>query len=267
MKKMNAVKILTASLFIFPGIKSFASAVSIDVWPTANEIKVAAGGSYAGKITVKNVSEETIEVNSSVQDWVYEAPSGAKKMLPKGTGKFSCAPWLTYSPATFKLGAGESRDVQFSVTPPTSAAGGYYSLIVFGGGTEKAKSSNGITINIQVRMSSILLVEIEKTQNVKGSLKDLKILNAKANQPLEVETRFKNEGNVRVHAKGRLSILDSNGNSVGWTEFPTLKTLPGDEWPAKASWAGLDKGTYKLVATFELAPGKIIVKEKDVKVE
>ncbi len=257
-----------AAFVVFLAFSATLFGFGVDVQPTVNQITVPAGGSYAGQVQIKNTSDKPITVNSSVMDWIYESPTGAKKFFPVGKSKFSLSPYLTYSPSTFSLEPGQSREVHYQVSIPANASGGYYSLILFGGGSAKAnKGSNSVVINLNLQMASLFLVEVDKSRNVKGSVGDLKILNSKLGQALEVEARFKNEGNVRINAQGKLSIMDAKGNMVGWTKFPELKTLPGDEWPVTASWGGLGKGQYRIVATFELAPGILLIKEKDVTVQ
>lgn len=265
---MDIKKISPLILILLLGWVPNGSGFSIDVDPTAHELTVPQGGSRAGKISVKNVSKEPVEVNSNVMDWVYDAPAGSKKISPAGTTPFSASKWLTYSPAKFTLQPGQVREVNYSVSLPADAAGGYYSIVMFGAGVAKAKTNQqGISVDLNLQMGSLFLVEAEKTQIVKGTIKDLKILSNKADQPIEIEATFKNEGNVRINAQGRLSIMDSNKNAVGWTKFPSMKTLPGQQWSVKASWAGLSKGKYHMVATFELAPGTVIIKERDVSIE
>lgn len=242
-------------------------AFSVEVEPAVSEISVAAGGSYAGVINVTNVSKETLEVNSKMMDWEYESCAGAKKYFPVGTSRFSCSSWITYTPDKFRLEPGQSLEVHYTLTAPASAAGSYVSLVLFGSVLPGSKSSNGVTVNIALNMGALFVVEIENTQDVRGSLKELEVVRSAANGPLEVNARFRNEGNVRINAQGRLSILNADGSTVGWTKFPDVKTLPQDECSTTAQWDGLSKGIYRLVATFELAPGKLLIKEKEIHVE
>ncbi len=242
-------------------------AFSVEVEPTVSEISVPAGGSYAGVITVTNVSKDALEITSKIMDWEYESCAGAKKYFPTGTSRYSCSGWITYTPDSFRLEPGQSQEVHYTLTAPAAASGGYFSMALFGAVIPGAKTSNGVTVNIALNMATLFVVEIENTQDVRGSLKELDVVRSAASGPLEVTARFRNEGNVRVNAQGRLSILNTDGSTVGWTRFPDIKTLPQDECTTAAQWDGLGKGHYRLVATFELAPGKLLIREKEINIE
>ena len=236
---------------------------TFDVTPTVIQVTVPAGGSSAGKISIKNVGTEDLQLSGRVMDWKYAGQEGEKKFFPIGALPYSCSRWVSFSPPTLALKPGETKEVSFSLAVPKNAQGGYYSTIIFRG-MGKVQPQGGVTVNLAIEMGSLILVEIDKTQNLKGVIKDFTV-NTPQGRPLEVKVRFKNEGNVRVEAKGRLSILDKDGNAIGWTRFPPVKTLPGDEWTTSTTWPGqLKPGHYRLVSTFELAPGQVLVNEKEI---
>ena len=154
------------------------------------------------------------------------------------------------------------------MTVPPGSAGGYQASLTFASSPAAPQELKGVTVRVAMKVGALVLVEVEKTQKYQGIITEFKALTPRAGKPIEVRAGFRNTGNVRMEANGRLSILDKSGNAVGWTKFPPLKTLPGDAWTVKAAWAnGLPAGTYRLVGTFELAPGVLIVKETDIDVK
>lgn len=241
-----------------------ALALTYEVTPSVQQVLVVPGGTYSGTMIVRNTTKKPIDLTSKVMDWTYERPDGAKKFFPSGTTKFSCGKWISYSPAAFRLASGQVQEVRYSLTVPPDAKGGYFSAILFSGITPMPKQ-HGVTINLALQMGTLFVVEIDKTQKIRGEITKMETLST---HPLVVEAKFKNEGNIRIEAKGRLSVLDSRGSAVGWTQFTPLKTLPGDEFAAQASWAGkLAPGKYKMIGTFELTPDQILIKEKDFEVK
>jgi hypothetical protein len=261
---MNRITLFILALFLLKPIPAFCV---FEVDPSVEKITAPKGGSFGGKVVIKNNSDGQLKMTGKVMDWKYEKNDGSKKLSPAGSSDFSCSKWLTYSPVSFELDPGKTQEVSYSISIPSAASGGFYSILMYSATTPaKKETAQGINIAVSLQMGTLLMVEVDKTQVVQGKLSDLKIVSAVADGPLEVSVKFKNMGNVRTEAKGSLSIMDSEGGAVGWTKFPPCKTLPGDEWTLTASWSGLTAGKYHLVATFELAPGKVIVEENDVEV-
>ena len=235
----------------------------VEVEPTILKITVPAGGTYSGEIKISNPSQGPLEIARSLGDWKYSTPDGGKDFMAAGASHFSCAKWISTPLDKLLLKPGESRDLHFTLTAPTQAAGGYYSMIMFGSTTPKQKSDpNKVQIGVSIDVPTILMVEIEKTQKPKGVIERFEAQSPKADRPFDILVRFRNQGNVRMEAKGRLSIVDKKGNAVGWIKVPDIKTLPGDVWTVKASWDNpLASGQYQMVGTFELSSGGILVKE------
>jgi hypothetical protein len=260
--KQKLGRILLAAFFA-GGLWSARAGAYVEVDPTVLKITVPAGGTYSGKIRLSNPSQGPMEITRSLCDWKYSTPDGGKDFLAKGTSRFSCTKWLSTPLDKIKLQPGETQNVSFTLSVPADAAGGYYSMIVFGSMAPKDKADQQkVQIGVSIDVPTILMVEVEKTQKPKGSVEQFEAESPKADRPFSIAVRFRNEGNVRIEAKGRISIVDKRGNAVGWIKVPELKTLPGDVWTVKAPWENpLPAGQYQMVGTFELSSGGIIVKE------
>lgn len=239
----------------------------IEVYPTANQIEVPAGGSHVGTVHIKNNLDKPVTIGSRIYDWEYMQPSGAKKMLPPGSTPHSCSNWILLDPPEFPLAPGESRDVRYTVTVPTGTTGEYASTVIFGGKPPKPGQAEGVSVTISLQIASVFLVQIKGTQEYKGQVTKMQVVSAEPDGLLEVAAAFKNTGNVRIAAVGRLAIMDKKGHAVGWTKFPDIKTLPGQEWEVKGEWSGLPAGKYRLVGTFEIGPGKVLIEERDVEIK
>ncbi len=267
---MNPSRSLVA-LFLFTALVStpLSLRADINIDPLLIEAEVPAGGSYSRTIMIQNPLSKPMEMSLQLMDWKYKAPSGQKTLLQAGITSRSCAKWVTLTPDKLTIPPGQSANVRFSLTAPKDVEGGYVATILYRIAPPPVdKNSANTTVNIGLQLTAPILVEIAKTQKVEGVVTEFHPVNPKAGRPLDVMVRFKNTGNVRIAAQGRLAIMDAKGKALGWTPFPDIKTLPGDEWEVTASWkAGLAPGDYRVVATFELAPGKILVEEKAVKIE
>jgi hypothetical protein len=255
---------------VFAGLLAAAAPIRayIQADPSAVQVQVSTGGSHTGSIRLKNMTDKALDVSGKVMDWKYEKPNGVKEFLPAGTTKHSAASWMTLTPDRLTLEPGKTTEVRYTLSVPANAEGGRYAAVLFSAFVPQVQQKARVVVNVALQVATLFLMEVENTQKVRGRITGLKVVNPRAKRPLEVRASFRNEGNVRLDAKGRLSILNAKGNAVGWTKFSDLKTLPGDEWPATATWSGgLAPGSYRLVATFELAPGHILVEEQDLRIE
>lgn len=252
-------------LFLLSAVTPNPARAYLEVEPTIMKITVPPGGTYSTKISLKNPTAKPMEVTRSLSDWKYSKPDGSKDFVAPGKGPFSCAQWISTPLDKIKLQPGESREVPFTLSVPSRASGGYYSTIVFGAIAPKARDkSQQVELGISIDVPAFLLVEIEKTVKHKGVIREFEAVSPQANRPFDIRVRFKNEGNVRMEANGRLSILDKKGSPLGWVKIPDIKTLPGDDWTVTAPWDNpLPSGQYKMVGTFSLSSGGILVKEGD----
>jgi hypothetical protein len=262
----RTLSILSVLSLLVPALPARAD---INIDPLLIEAEVPAGGSYSRTIAIQNPRKTPMELSTQLMDWKYIAPSGKKTLLQAGLTARSCARWVTLTPDKLTIPPGGIGTLRFSLTTPKEAEGGYVATILYRINPPPVDKDNpNTTVNIGVQLTAPILLEIAKTQRVEGTLMAFQPVNPKANRPMDVKAKFRNTGNVRIQAKGRLAIMDMKGKALGWTPFPDLKTLPGDEFEVTASWkAGLPPGDYRLVATFEMAPGKILVEEKTVKLE
>jgi hypothetical protein len=241
--------------------------------PTANETQAAPGGTLTGTIRVKNDTKGRLRMTTTVRDWEYEAGSGAKKFMKPGQSHFSASDWLRISQKEFELAPEELREIPYTVSVPTGTSGEYVTAVLFTGSPsardpiQPVGKDQKVSINVGLQIASLFLIQVEGTQNYEGKVTKLEVTSSEAGGPLQMKAAFRNTGNVRINAVGRLAIMDKSGHAVGWTKFQDIKTLPGQQWESTAEWSSLPAGAYHVVATFEIGPGKVLIQEKDIEIK
>ncbi|MBU0479263.1 hypothetical protein KKC91_11950 [bacterium] len=262
---MKIIFIIGFILCLTFSLLSEAMAFSINLDPPNLTLSIPPGGSESGIITLTNKGDVSLRVVVYTGDWTYGV-DGVKEFGPAGTTPFSCADWLHIFPTEFELPAGESKEVQYTLTVPLDASGGHYGVIFFEADIGM-QPSLGTSVRVAGRIGTIILQETEGMVDRRGSIVSLTTGPPDENKGFDINLRFKNEGNVRIGAKGTVNIIDKDGNFFGREEFPEIKTLPGDIRESMATWLGrLPVGEYFLVVTVDIGGEEVAIEELKITV-
>ncbi|MBL7071631.1 MAG: hypothetical protein ISS26_05630 [Candidatus Omnitrophica bacterium] len=263
MKKYTLLFIVLSLCFLF--FESDASGFALNISPPSFHVSVNPGESASGAITVHNRGEGEIGILVYTQDWVYN-PDGSKTFHAAGTTPLSCAKWIRLFPKKFKLEAGGQMAVQYTVTLPEDAKGGYYAVIFFESVSPGADDKDqGMMVRFAGRLGTIVYLETEGKSTASGVVESFTVTPPRSDKPLEMVLSFKNTGNVYIGAEGTLNIIDADGNVYAKQIFDPINTLPGETREAKTEWLGeLDEGTYYVIVTLDIGIDEPIVEEKEI---
>ncbi len=257
---MGAVVLLVAWM---PCAYPFA----LNISPPSFTAKIAPGESTSGTITVSNGSDDRVGILVYAQDWVY-APDGSKTFHAAGTTPLSCAEEIRIFPKKFNLEPGDKMPVQYTITLPQDASGGYYAVIFFESvplGEEE--DAEGMMIRFAGRLGTIVYAETEGTVIRKADVNSFSVTPPTSNSPLVMNFVIHNLGNVYIGAEGTLNIIDAEGNVYGKKNFGPVNTLPGDSREATVEWFGeLEEGSYFAVMTLDAGGDMPVVKEAEIAV-
>lgn len=215
------------------------------------------GQSQAGRIELKNSSNEPKAVKIYVEDWVYTDDTGSKKFMPPGSADLSCANWISFAPAEFTVPAFGKQYVNYTVRVPKDAMGGHYAILFFEsamGGEPQEKTEAMVSMPVAIRIGSLFYIEPEGTINRTAQLGKLSLERKSNDAPLAINLDFKNTGNVDIIAGGNFSIIDKQGMVYSRGEFSNkIYTLPQDIAKLTASRKEpLPKGKYDFIITLDL---------------
>ncbi|MEI6631398.1 MAG: hypothetical protein WCL25_02155 [bacterium] len=244
--------LLLVYLFFSP---SFLSAIEVaQVEPAKIRLSIPPGSSKTGTIKIYNLSPEAKTIKAYLEDWVYlPACDGTKDFKPAGTTELSAANWITFSPSEFSLPAYGKQVVNFTVKVPEGVKGGRYAVIFFESYMQEPKKDvEGVSVNMAVRIASLIYIEPQGTINRNIVIDGLKLTNEK--NKLKIKARLANKGNVDVNTKGTFFIIDRKGMVYARGEFNEVYTFPGDSVDLLAEWPkNVPKGRYDIIMTIDIS--------------
>ena len=266
MKKIPLIFIFSA--IFLTGYSPFAPASTIRISNPKVELELAPGETYSGEITTENPDEEEVKLKVYLEDWVYVAGgSGEKKFSPAGSTPLSASKWITYTPSDTKLSPFGKLAARYTVTVPPDAKGAYYSVLFFETILGSAQNEDGVSVLVAGRVGALFLIHVKGTTQREGEVTSVKITPPEGNKPMEIETAFKNSGNVDIALSGNLLIMDQDGTVLGRGDLNKIYTFPQSSEIRKSQWIGrLPKGPHQVLLTYDLGQGKTIVKEEVIQV-
>jgi hypothetical protein len=241
------------------------------------------GQTKAGRIEVKNASNEPQAVKIYVEDWVYADDTGSKKFMPPATSDLSCANWISFAPAEFAVPAFGKQYVNYTVRVPKDAIGGHYAVLFFESRLGKSevkpeeKTETMVSMPVAIRIGSLFYIEPEGTINRSAQLGKLSLERKSNSEPLAINLDFKNTGNVDIIAAGNFNIIDKQGIVYSRGEFSNkIYTFAGNTAKFTATTKEpLPKGKYDFIITLDLGQaleelsmgrGPILVKEAEIEI-
>ena len=268
--------LLWLSLAAFTAVPAYAGNI-VNLDKSKIRLSIAPGQVKTGSIVVENGSADPKTVRIYAEDWNYVAPfDGSKDFHTAGTTALSCANWISYEPAELTLGPFAKQQVNYSVRVPEGADGGHYAVLFFENYvTSPASGSEGVGVNVAVRMACLFYVEAEGMVKEELALGDLSV-KKEGKKPLELKLKLTNTGNTDITCGGTYDIMDAAGMVFARGELSQVYMLPGDYGTTAGSWSlPLNKGTYNLVLTLDLGKaeeeagmgrGPILVKETELEI-
>ena len=251
-------------LFFFP---EKALGFSINISPPSARLAIPPGDTESGTITVMNQSDSPIDMRAYIEDWVYK-PDGSKEFLSPGTTPLSCAKWINIYPQKFHLEANSRLGVQYTISVPENATGGYYAVIFFQSIATDAEGEGNVMVQFAGRIGTIIYQETAGKTEKTGSIVTFECGRPDQNKPLEIKLALKNEGNTHIIAHGVLNVIDKDGNIFGRKDIGPINTFPGDTMEYKTEWLGeLGEGTYDIIATLDTGLDAPLVAEITITVK
>ena len=223
-------------------------------------VRLSAGASESGSITVVNPSDVTVDVKAYLEDWLYtDTQDGVKIFSPPNTTPLSSANWISFYPADFSLDPFASQEIFYTIKVPKGIeGGGRYAILFFETIVGSTKDAEGVDVLIKGRIGSLFYVEAEPIEK-EIELKDLSV--KKVGKELTVSAMLDNVGNVDITAGGTFNIIDSNGMVFARGKFNEVYTFPGDQAKISSVWSeSIAAGSYDLIITLDLGD-KPLVKE------
>ncbi len=262
-------KAILLSVFFAATFSASAFAATIVINTPRVELELTPGESVTGEITVENPTDQVTAIRVYLEDFAYlPGPSGEKNFFAAGTGPYSASNWLTFTPTDISLPAYGKASVRYSARLPEEASGGYYSVIFFETIIGQVPDKDGVAIDVAGRIGALFLIEAKNSQRRDGVIESIDIRPSQGNKPLEIETAYRNTGNVHTPLTGNFVLMDAEGGIAARGELAPLYSMPGTTARGVTQWVGrVPKGSYTALLTYSLGKGKSLVEEKSLVVE
>lgn len=220
-------------LFVF--IFSFKNVYALTISPARIEISGDPGTTITKEITLLNDSksgEETYYVSYS--NFEAQGETGSPLFVePKG----DLGTWMDAGQSVI-LKANESKKIILTINIPTDAySGGHFAVVFFGNNP----SGDGGQVSVGAKTGTLILLTVNGDVLEAGGLSSFNTQNHKFfynSLPINLEYRWKNDGNDRVKPEGKVTIRNTfyipvakiDANAVSGNILPHSTRMFNIEW-------------------------------------
>ncbi len=245
------MKRILSVVSILISLSAVAAAFSLNVDPSSLQLSAGPEESVSGTIIVDNRGAQEITVRSYAEDWSF-MPDRSEAFRKPGSVKNSCSRWISLHPENFRLAAGESKQVRYTITAPQDASGGYYSVIFFETQQDDPEMLKKANVVIAGRIGTIVYFETKGNSEKKMSATELKTSKSVPGRPMYFKVTAKNEGNTFVAPSGSIIIVDDLANLYARIDVSKRYILQGESVVIEEKWvSNLPAGQYDVIATLD----------------
>lgn len=212
-------------------------AFNVVVSPITVNVEANQGGTTTTNIQMKNQGLATEHVKINILKFSAYGQDGTPKLLDVKPNDDSVN-WITFSAPKFDAEPNVWKTVKVTISPPKSAAFGYYYAVVFSrDGAEKQIQQK--KSNLLGAVASLVLLDVKAP----GAVRQAKISEFSTHSkvfeflPAEFTVRMHNSGNVHVAPRGNIFIT-KGGKQIALLEVNLAKgnILPNSSRKFTAEW-------------------------------
>lgn len=215
-----------------------------------------AGASAVAPFTVVNVTDRTIPVVITLQDW-DRAENGDNRFYPVGTGPGSCGDRVRVAPMAFQLPPRGTRVVRVSVADDAPWPAACWLLAVVRSAEPPPvapRNRTSVTYTFEIGVKAY--VE-PATLTRDGRLDDVRVEVDSAGRRHVVAT-FTSTGGLQVTPKGKLEIRRADNTVAASLDFGDLPTLPGARREVRVPVPALASGAYVGLVVFDFSGPEVL---------
>jgi len=222
------------------GVSTVQAQTSFSLSPVQMNLKIAAGQSGKGTLTVGNDSYNAVRVQAEIENWTI-GTIGFNVFPAEGADGFSCREWIHVEDPGFLLKPGDRRDIAAMISvPPATEPGQYLAAICFkalAGDTTRDRSG----VSIQGQLIGVVFVTVGDPQG-EGSVLDLAVEKKDGRNVFFI--RVKNSSRIYLPLNGEIVLRNAKGKKALSLDMPEEIVPP------------LSEGLFPLNVGKELPPGK-----------
>ena len=200
-----------------PAPQSSTEAAALSATPAVITTSIKPGGQGTAALTLH--AGQGLDITITAEGLGQSPDDGSFSYLPaaQDVSPYTARPFITVSPATFRMEAGSTQQISVSLTVPQSAGSGErYALLEVNGRPLPGSGNVGVGIALGV---SVILDLSGTSQTRSATIGGLTVAKPVAGQPLAVTGALTDTGNVHFGAPPDQivetgALIDANGNSV-----------------------------------------------------
>ncbi len=263
---------VAALVLLMQGAPAFAqSGNGLSLSPTRGEFSIERGKSDVFAVQIKNLTQGKIIAKVYINDFEADEDTGNPKLIIDRSSEVSSSSLASFIGGLedVPLNAGETKELQLTISIPQNAiSGAYYGAVRFTSTPDGVDSSDA-QVSLNASVAAIMLVEVpgeiqQKIQVQKASA----YLNGKAGsvftkKPDQVGVSVKNLGNGFAKPFGKVIINNMFGKQAYTYEMndtvPRGNILPDTTRTFKNKISGISlPGRYKIQANVSSDKGDIL---------
>lgn len=229
---MHLAKRCGACALLAVALVGLSSAAKVAVSPLGIDFDLLPGATYFGSFVVKNTGQDAQDITVTLNDY-DTAVAGENRYYPAGSLPHSLAPFVTFSPATFRLEPGMVQEVSFKASLPEEVIGPHWMMFFVQESTPAASTTTevegqegGFTFNVNV-VFGVQVRQTDPSHGVADGRVRRVLVEALEGGGLAIRLTFENTGTTFLLAKGRVEIRDRTGKTAATIPIEEFRALPG----------------------------------------
>jgi hypothetical protein len=203
--------------------------------PPSYELSANPGDALTNSIRVDNTQNQSLDVTVNVRNFTALGEEGEVNLTDQDS-TYSLAKWITVTPSSATIAAGQSQVFQYTVQVPSNAEpGGRFGSIVFKTSAKPIIGQSGVSIGQEI--GSLIFLKIAGNVTERSSIVGFQTAD-KINQykPVNFTLRLKNDGNVHIKPTGTITVTNFFGKKVATIPLDSHNVLPGAIRRMEAQW-------------------------------
>jgi hypothetical protein len=237
-----------AGLLVLAPTLTFAG-TGLTIQPVKVSVTLAPGQSADGVILLSNASDDGVQVDTSIQDFIPLAGADTIQFVGRAPGVTTVRDWVKIDmPVSSPLGKDEKKEVHYHITaPPNAEPGSHFGVVFFK--AVPAGSTGSLRIGTQVGV--LIFVTIPGNHLQKGKILDFASPSFVQGGPVNFTMKFENTGTVHFEPKGTITIRNMFGQVAGIVPIEGQVVLPTGIKELNFAWQpqGIIMGGYTAAAT------------------
>ena len=225
----------------------------LEISPAGNRIELSSGQTYSGQMSVKNSTDDDMDVEMSVGSYSIENNNYNSPNYDSPSKYSVIRDWIRLDKTEFVLETSQSTVVNYTITVPDNPPSGMQYATIFASTTPGSDiQGSGITATSRIGMIISALMKDGKTID-QANIENEHIAWYQPTSPLKATFSIKNEGNIGADIAYSLKVNNAfNGTEVYKSEAKTSSVYPESTKDFKLEWDKVGIGFYNVEMTINL---------------